>query len=572
LAQDVHEGPDLALSIPTEARIFAYVYLDPKDPPKSIMLQFHIADWNQRAVWGNYDAIPFGDRKTKQRTNMGKLPETGKWVRLEFPVEKVNLAGGDVINGFALTQFGGTVYWDKVGVIGRSDAAADPTKSMIAWQKARVGKDTPTAPPEIAKLLKDGPEKVTKPEDLKKLTQYYVQQVCTETKKQFEPLPTGLAGLRQRRAEFEAAIPSTFTFTDLPKPRASFVMIRGDYTKPGDKVEPGTPAALPPLKKADPKGRATRLDLAKWLVAPENPLTARVAVNRIWQQFFGTGLVKSSGDFGSQGQPPSHTELLDWLASEYRGSGWDTKKLVRLIVTSATFRESSVVTPALLDRDPGNRLLARGPRFRLDAEQIRDNALFVSGLMNFTIGGKGVKPYQPPNIWEPVGFVGSNTRFYEQDHGDALYRRSIYTFLKRTAPPPFMANFDAPSREASCTRRDRSNTPLQALQLMNDVQHVEAARALAQRMIEQGGKTPAERIDFAYKTVLARAPESEERQIVESQLASHLERYAKDAESAKKLISQGESKPDAKVAAPELAAYTLVANTILNLDETLTRN
>jgi hypothetical protein len=573
LAQDVSEG--VTLPIPAEARIFAYVYLDPKDMPKAVMLQLHGSDgseWNHRAVWGDVEAIPFGNRKLKQKTGMGKLPKGGEWVRLEFDAEKIGLNPGDVMNGIALTQFGGTVYWDKVGVIGRSDAAGDPAKSMLAWQRARAGKETPTAPPEIAKLLKEGPENVKKPEDVTRLRQYYVSQICTETKKQFEPEASELVALRQKRAEYDGAIPITFTFTDLPKPRDSFVMLRGDYTKPGEKVEPGTPAFLPPLKKADPKGRATRLDLAKWLVEPENPLTARVQVNRIWQQFFGTGLVRTSGDFGSQGEPPSHPELLDWLASEYRESGWDTKKLVRMIVTSATFRESSVVTPELLARDPDNRLLERGTRFRLDAEQIRDNALFVSGLMNFTMGGKGVKPYQPPNIWEPVGFVGSNTRVYVQDHGEALYRRSIYTFLKRTAPPPFMANFDAPSREATCPRRERSNTPLQALQLMNDVQHVEAARALAERMITQGGSTPDDRIEFAYKTVLARSPEADERKIVETQLAAHMDRYAKDAEAAKKLISHGESKPDEKIAAPELAAYTLVANTILNLDETLTRN
>jgi hypothetical protein len=573
LAQDVSEG--VALTIPAEARIFAYVYLDPKDMPKAVMLQLHGSDgseWNHRAVWGDVEIIPFGNRKLKQKVGIGKMPKGGEWVRLEFDAEKIGLNPGDVMNGIALTQWGGTVYWDKVGVVGRSDAAGDPAKSMLAWQRARAGKDTPTAPPEVAKLLKEGPDKVKDPGDVKRLREYYVQQICSETKKQFEPEAGELVALRQKRAEFDGAIPVTFTFTDLPKPRDSFVMIRGDYTKPGEKVEPGTPAALPPLKKADPKGRATRLDLAKWMVEPENPLTARVTVNRFWQQFFGTGLVKTSGDFGSQGEPASHPELLDWLASEFRENGWDTKKLVRMIVTSATFRESSVLTPELLARDPDDRLLARAPRFRLDAEQIRDNALFVSGLMNFTMGGKGVKPYQPPNIWEPVGFVGSNTRVYTQDHGDALYRRSVYTFLKRTAPPPFMQNFDAPSREATCTRRERSNTPLQALQLMNDVQHVEAARALAERMITQGGSTPDDRIDFAYKTVLARSPEADEREIVETQLAAHMERYAKDAEAAKKLIAHGESKRNDKIAAPELAAYTLVANTILNLDETLTRN
>jgi hypothetical protein len=243
-----------------------------------------------------------------------------------------------------------------------------------------------------------------------------------------------------------------------------------------------------------------------------------------------------------------------------------------MLVTSEAFRRSSVITPTLLERDGANRLLARGPRFRLDAEQIRDNALFVGGLMKFEMGGAGVKPYQPPNIWEPVGFVGSNTRLYTQDKGDALYRRSIYTFLKRTAPPPFMANFDAPSREATCTRRERSNTPLQALQLMNDVQHVEAARGLAQRMLSEGGATPAERIAFAYRTVLSRAPETEESQIVEAELAAHLDRYRMDEAAAKQAIAHGESKPKADLAPADLAAYSLVANMILNLDETLTRN
>ncbi|HZN68324.1 MAG TPA: DUF1553 domain-containing protein, partial [Tepidisphaeraceae bacterium] len=289
-------------------------------------------------------------------------------------------------------------------------------------------------------------------------------------------------------------------------------------------------------------------------------------------QFFGTGLVKSSADFGSQGESPSHPELLDWLASEFRDNGWDVKRLVRTIVTSAAFRQSAVVTPELLTRDPDNRLYARGPRFRLDAEQIRDNVLFVSGLMDPQMGGKGVKPYQPPNIWEPVGFVGSNTREYRQDHGPDLYRRSIYTFLKRTAPPPFMANFDAPNREQSCTRRERSNTPLQALQLMNDVQHFEAARALAERMLTEGGGSPQDRIAFAFRTVLARPPEPAEVEIVKQQLDAHLARYSKDEAAAKKAVSHGESKPKAGLPAAELAAYTLVANMVLNLDETLTRN
>jgi hypothetical protein len=242
------------------------------------------------------------------------------------------------------------------------------------------------------------------------------------------------------------------------------------------------------------------------------------------------------------------------------------------MLTSQTFRQSSKVTPDLLKRDPDNRLYARGPRFRLDAEQIRDNALFVSGLMVLDMGGRGVKPYQPPRIWEPVAFSGSNTGNYVQDKGVGLYRRSLYTFIKRTAPHPFMSNFDAPNRESSCSRRERSNTPLQALQLMNDVQHFEAARKLAERLIVEGGKTAAERIRFGYHVVLAREPEAAELGIVENALGQYLTRYQKDADSAKKAVRVGEAPVRLGVSEPELAAYTLIANLLLNLDETVMRN
>ena len=572
LAQDFYEGGAAPLEIPADARLFAYVYLDPANMPKSIMLQFHKGSWGHRAVWGDYNAIEWGSKNGHEKVDMGPLPEGGRWARLEFPAERVGLKAGEQITGLALTQFGGTVYWDRVGVAGRSDPASDPARSFLAWRKSRAGKDTPGVPAEFNKLLKDGVEKELKGEQLNKLRAYYLQSVCGETKPQLASLAAEIEAVRKQREEFEKTIPATFIFTDLPTPRESFVMLRGQYDKPGEKVEPATPAFLPPLRKAKPDARATRLDLARWLVAPEHPLTARVTVNRFWQQFFGTGLAKSSEDFGSQGEPPTHPELLDYLAADFQGSGWDVKRLVRLMLTSSAFRQDAAVTPELLNRDPENRLYARGPRFRLDAEQIRDNVLFVSGLMNFETGGKGVNPYQPPNIWEPVGFVGSNTRFYKQDHGAALYRRSIYTFLKRTAIHPFMANFDAPSREQSCTRRERSNTPLQALQLMNDVQHFEAARALAERMLTEGGATAAERIGFAYRTVLARTPDEVELAVVGEQLAAHLARYKADEAAAKKAISHGESKPKAELPPAELAAYTLVANMILNLDETLNRN
>jgi hypothetical protein len=297
-----------------------------------------------------------------------------------------------------------------------------------------------------------------------------------------------------------------------------------------------------------------------------------VTVNRFWQQFFGVGLVRTSDDFGSQGEPPSHPELLDWLAVDFRRTGWDIKGLVRLLVTSAAYRQSAQVSPELLQKDPQNRLLARGPRFRLDAEQLRDNALFVSGLMDPTMGGKGARPYQPPNIWEPVGYGGSNTRFYKADTGPGLYRRSLYTFYKRTAPAPFLTTFDAPNREQFCTRRERSNTPLQALQLLNDVQHFEAARGLATRMLKEAGPKSADRIRFAYRAVLSRAPGPEELAVVNSALDRFITRYQSDPESAKKAVSFGESKAPVGLPETELAAYALVANLILNLDETVTRN
>lgn len=359
---------------------------------------------------------------------------------------------------------------------------------------------------------------------------------------------------------------------DLPTPRESFVMVRGQYDQPGEKVSRGVPSFLPPLPAKPEDREYNRLDLANWLVSGDHPLTARVTVNRFWQQFFGTGIVKSSMDFGSQGEPPVHPELLDWLALQFVEDGWDMKHLVRRIVTSHAYRQSAAVSPALNERDPENRLLARGPRLRLDAEVLRDQALFVSGLLVPTIGGKGVKPYQPPNIWEPVAFGGSNTMKYVQETGEALYRRSLYTFLKRTAPPPFMSSFDAPNREQSCAVRGRSNTPLQALQLMNDIQHIEAARQFAARILKEGGTTPEERIRWGWRVVTARFPEAEEIETVMNALTQHQNRYDSDPVAAKELIQYGETVADTSVESAELAAYTLVANLLLNLDEVVAKN
>jgi mono/diheme cytochrome c family protein len=345
------------------------------------------------------------------------------------------------------------------------------------------------------------------------------------------------------------------------------VLNRGEYSQPGDEVPAATPAVLPPL----PEGvRRDRLALARWLVAPENPLTARVTANRAWQHLFGTGIVESAGDFGVTGARPSHPKLLDWLAVEFRESGWDYRHLVRLMATSATYRQSAAVTPAVLERDPDNRLLARGPRLRLEAEQLRDQALAASGLLVAKLGGRPVHPYQPEGIWEDVAMKESTTRFYRQDTGESLYRRSLYTVWKRTAPPPAMDILNAPSREVSCVRRDRTNTPLQALVTMNEPLFVEASRHLAARALQAGAGFEA-RLDVVSWRLLGRALAPAEREVLRRTLDAALETYRRDPAAAGRLLAVGDSPVPPELPVPELAAWTLVASQVMNLDEALTK-
>lgn len=570
VTQEYYQEGAAPIEIPVGARFSLSVFLDPKNPPKAVMLQCHREGWSHRAMWGDPNAIPgWGKPNTGERFIGGALPNTGQWIKLEVPVEKLGLNAGDKLIGIAFTLDGGTAYFDKLSFLSFGDDAHNPSKSLVAWSKTREGHDTPGLPAEINSILKSTPPDKRTPEQAKQLLQYYLKNVCAETKLTLGPLVAEIDRLKAERKKLDEQVPVSLTMKDMDKPRDSFVMMRGAYDKPGEKVEPSVPAVFPQLQT---KSRATRLDLAKWLVSADHPLTARVIVNRFWQQCFGIGLVKTSSDFGSQGQPPSHPELLDYLAVEFRESGWDVKKLMKKFVMSAAFRQSAAAPAEVWKKDPENRLLARGPRVRLDAEQIRDNALFVSGLMDKTMGGRGVRPYQPPNIWEPVAYIDSNTAKYKADEGSALYRKSLYTFLKRTAPPPFMVNFDGPSREQSCPVRERSNTPMQALQLMNDVQHVEAARALAQRLMTECKGTPEDRISMAYKIVLSRAPRTEETAIVKAAYDEHLAGYQKSPEAARKLIRQGASKPKEGLPETELAAWTLVSNLILNLDETVNRN
>ncbi len=363
-------------------------------------------------------------------------------------------------------------------------------------------------------------------------------------------------------------IPTTLVMKERAQPRDAFLLIRGQYDRRGEKVERRTPAALPPMKEGLP---LNRLGFARWLVDPQHPLTARVTVNRLWQQLFGTGIVKTAENFGTRGDLPSHQDLLDWLAVDFVESGWDVKRLMKLMLMSATYRQSSRITPGLLEKDPRNRLLARGPRFRLDAEVLRDQAMAVSGLLVRTFGGPSVKPPQPGGLWYAVGYTSSNTARFKADTGDRVYRRSVYTFWKRTAPPPQMRTLDAPSREACTVRRERTNTPLQALLLMNDPQFIESARHLAQRAMKEGGDSPRSRVAHAFRIVTLREPSEEDAADMLAAYRDHLAEYRQSPKDAESLIAIGESKPDPELDPVELAAWTLVANLILNLDEVVTK-
>ncbi|TXT39126.1 MAG: hypothetical protein FD138_159 [Planctomycetota bacterium] len=383
--------------------------------------------------------------------------------------------------------------------------------------------------------------------------------------------------LKKVQTEVEQLIPTSMVMREMDQPRETFVLIRGQYDKPGEKVAAEVPAVLPRLPDGAPRNR---LGFAQWLTHPSHPLTSRVTVNRYWQSYFGTGLVKTSEDFGSQGELPSHPELLDWLAAEFMASEsaattWDIKHLQRLIVTSAAYRQSSRVTPALVARDPENRLLARGPRHRLSAEGIRDLALSVSGLLQHKIGGPSVSPYQPAGLWEELMARADGKNWtaqeYSQSHGADLYRRTMYTFWKRTCPPAQLATFDAPDRETCTVRRARTNTPLQALVLMNDPTYVEASRKLAERMLLEGGSTTDDRITFAFRLTLARKPTARELTVLRRVFEQQLARFQVDPAAATKLLSVGESPRNEQLPAAELAAWSAVASVILNLDEAVTK-
>ena len=405
------------------------------------------------------------------------------------------------------------------------------------------------------------------------IQKYYREQVS----KQSRGLIAELTALKVRQEAIDKKTPTSMVMAESEKPRETFVLVRGAYDKHGEKVTPDVPSFLPPLAADAPRNR---LGLANWLVSPEHPLMARVTVNRYWQMFFGTGLVKTAEDFGTQGELPSHGELLDWLAVDFRtgpkpDAGWDVKRLVRQIVTSATYRQSAAVTQDLVGKDPENRLLARGPRFRLQAEFIRDQALYVSGLYDGRIGGASVSPYQPAGLWEELMSRqdGANwtAQTYTQSHGIDLYRRTMYTFWKRTCPPPTLATFDAPDRETCTVRRSRTNTPLQALVLLNDPTYLEASRKFAERILREGGETLESRLAFAFQTVSSRQPNSAEMAVLRTVYEKQLARFRDVPDAAASLLKIGEALADPQFEAAELAAWAMVASVILNTDEAVTK-
>jgi hypothetical protein len=382
-----------------------------------------------------------------------------------------------------------------------------------------------------------------------------------------EDLRKQRAAKEKARDDFRNAIPEIRVMADVPQRRPTHILVRGDYRTLGDEVQPAVPALLGSLPAEIPPNR---LALARWLVSAQHPLTARVTVNRFWQMVFGTGLVKTAEDFGVRGERPSHPELLDWLACEFMASGWNVKHLMRLIVTSATYRQSSQATDELLTHDPENRLLARGPRFRLPAEMVRDNALVISGLLSPQIGGPSVKPYQPGDLWREFAYGDDANKSYVQDHGANLYRRGLYTFWKRSVLYPSFVAFDAPKREVCAAQRSRTNTPLQALVVLNDVTYFEAARVFAQRLMAVKQADPDARISLAFKLALSRPPSAKELAAMRSLYEDACSIYSEDKPSAQKLVSAGEfPRPDCDPV--DHAAWSCVCNAILNFDETLTK-
>lgn len=522
-------------------RLFAYVWMDPKDPPKSLMLQAHSQSkgtWEHRGFWGE-DRITYGGTGTNEANHraMGDLPKAGEWVRLELPVEEIGFVAGDKIDGISFDQFGGLVYWDKAGIwtasgdLRTKSLPADVLAALNVTDKAEV------------------------------LANYY-RGIAPE----LQPLRDEVAALMAKRETFKNSGRMTLV-TVSTKPRMTRVLARGNWMdESGAEVLPAVPEFL---GKVSGEGeRKSRLDLANWLVAERNPLTSRVFVNRLWKQFFGTGISKGLDDVGVQGEWPRHPALLDWLALEFVRSGWDVKHMVRTIVLSDTYQQKSHPRTELKDSDPFNRRLARQSSYRLEAELVRDSALSISGLLVEKTGGESVNPYQPANYYQHLNFP---RREYQPDMGENQWRRGVYTHWQRTFLHPMMKSFDAPSREECTANRPMSNTPLQALVLLNDPTYLECARVFAGRVLTEGGGDFEARLRWAFKEALSREPSAEEITEVRALFDKHLLKFQADTEAAKAYVSVGIAPAISGVDAAEHAAWTSVSRVIFNLHEMIAR-
>jgi hypothetical protein len=442
-------------------------------------------------------------------------------------------------NGFK----GGCV--DEFGVYGRE---------LTPLEVAHIAGDT------NADRVWDLPAERLQPEQRERLREYFLANVHAPLVK----LREELHALRQQESRTVNPVPEIMVMEEMAHPKPAFILKRGAYDAHGEPVGADTPAALPPFPADQPRNR---LGLARWLFTPGHPLTARVAVNHYWQMMLGRGLVETSDNFGSQGTPPTHPELLDYLARDFADNGWDVDRLLRRIALSATYRQSSKADPQLLSHDPDNRLLGRAPARRLTAEMLRDQALAAGGLLVERLGGPSVKPYQPEGLWE----VAMGGPHYDRAKGPDLYRRSLYTFWKRTVPHPAMITFDAAERNVCIVRRQSTSTPLQALALLNDPQVVEAARMLGQRMLKEGGRTDAERAAWTFRAVTGRQATPQETGVLVRLLIEQKELFTADPAAAKKLLAVGDAKCDARLDSTELAAAAVLALAVLNHDEAVLR-
>lgn len=538
LIQHLYQDAKDPYVVTKESRFFAWVYLDPKNPPSAIMLQFNDGDWTHRKVWGS-DKIIYGLQKESYAgyQRAGELPATGQWVRLEATADEVALASGAKLTGMAFTQFGGLVHWDDSGVV-----------TSAGFPEA------------VAQALRIDQDKRSE-EQRHAVSDYYVAQA-----EEMVALQKRIADMqRERKAAYESA-PQTVVSKSV-QPRTIRILPRGNWMDDsGEVVGPAIPKFLGTLETGE--RRPTRLDLADWMCRDDNPLTARTMVNRLWSLLFGRGICASVDDFGGQGTYPSYPDLLDALAVDFVDSSWDVKQMIRSIVTSETYKRSSTPTATLLEKDPYNELFARQGRFCVDAETVRDTALSISGLLVENVGGASVRPYQPAGYYAQLNFP---KRKYVADDGDNQYRRGLYTHWQRTFLHPMLKAFDAPSREECTAARTRSNTPLQALVLLNDPTFVEAARVFAERIMHEGGDETDQRINWAYQNAVSRIPESSVREQLHQVFQRHLAYYQANIDQAGKLVAHGGAPVAKDLDTAQLAAWTSVARVILNLHETITR-